>query len=334
MNEIVNADYMIVQERTLSVIVSEILTIERNVYSVALDGAIQIGQRLHEAKAQVEHGDWENWCKQNLNYSHSQATRFMKIATEYGDENSPYSKIATSQDFSISKALELLKVPEEDIETFAENNDIESDTVKELREKIRVLNAEKESLADEKKDAYDTAAKAEAEFTKLRLAKIEAEDQVKEAAAEIESLKAELQKAKENGGDPEKLKVVEEKLSAAEAEIEAQKEKAKKLKEKAKAEKEKKDEEISAAVEAAKTEARKKALDESGVPELEAKIASLEKKLANSADDNKVRFKVLVDDVQDTWNSCIYLARADASGNMLRALEVVMENMKEELKRG
>lgn len=332
MNGIVNADYMIVQERTLSVIVSEILTIERNVYSVALDGAIQIGQRLHEAKAQVEHGDWENWCKQNLNYSHSQATRFMKIATEYGDENSPYSKIATSQDFSISKALELLKVPEDEVETFAENNDIESDTVKELREKIKALNAEKESLADEKKDAYDTAAKAEAEFSKLRVAKIEAEEQVQNAAAEIESLKAELQKAKENGGDPEKLKAMEEKLSAAEAEIEAQKEKAKKLKEKAKAEKEKKDEEINAAVEAARSEARQQALAESGVTELEAKIASLEKKLANSADDNKVRFKVLVDDVQDTWNSCVYLAQSDESGNMLKALGIVLQHMSDQLK--
>lgn len=92
MNEIVNADYMIVQERTLSVIVSEILTIERNVYSVALDGAIQIGQKLQEARSQVEHGDWEEWCKENLNYSRRQAERFMQIATNYGDENSIYSK--------------------------------------------------------------------------------------------------------------------------------------------------------------------------------------------------------------------------------------------------
>lgn len=327
MNEIVNVDYMTVQERTLSVIVSEILTIERNVYSVALDGAIQIGQRLHEAKAQVEHGDWENWCKQNLNYSHSQATRFMKIATEYGDENSPYSKIATSQDFSISKALELLKVPEDEVENFVENNGIENDSVRELREKIEALNKEKEALEAGKKEADDEAAT-------LRHANAVAADKEKSYEEEIESLKARLQEAKENGGDPEKLKAMEDKLSAAEAEIEAQKEKAKKLKEKAKAEKEKKDEEINAAVEAAKSEARQQTLAESGVPELEAKIASLEKKLANSADDNKVRFKVLVDDVQDTWNSCIYLAQADTSGNMLRALEIVIENMKEELKRG
>lgn len=325
MNEIVNADYMIVQERTLSVIVSEILTIERNVYSVALDGAIQIGQRLHEAKAQVEHGDWENWCKQNLNYSHSQATRFMKIATEYGDENSPYSKIATSQDFSISKALELLKVPEDEVENFVENNDIENDSVRELREKIEALNKEKEALEAGKKEADDEAAA-------LRRANAVAADKEKSYEEEIESLKARLQEEKENGGDPEKLKAMEEKLSAAEAEIEAQKEKAKKLKEKAKAEKEKKDEEINAAVEAAKSEARQQALQESGVPELEAKIASLEKKLANSADDNKVRFKVLVDDVQDTWNSCVYLAQADTTGNMMRALSVVIENMNERLK--
>lgn len=332
MNEIVNADYMIVQERTLSVIVSEILTIEKSVYKVAMDGAIEIGRRLQEAKEQVEHGEWENWCKENLNYSKRNAENFMKIATEYGNENSVYAKTQTSADISISKALELLKVPEDEVENFVENNDIESDTVRELREKIKALNAEKESLAEDKRDAYDTAAKAEAEHAKLRIAKIEAEEQAKKASAEIESLKAALQEAKENGGDPEKLKAVEEKLKAAEAEVEAQKEKTKKLKEKAKAEKELKEAEIEKAVEAAKAEAREKALAESGVPELEEKIIQLEKKLANSADDSKVRFKVLVDDVQDTWNSCVYLAKADPSGKMISALAVVLENMKEGLK--
>lgn len=332
MNEIVNADYMIVQERTLSVIVSEILTIEQNVANVAMTGAIQIGQKLQEAKAQIETGEWEKWCSENLNYSKRQAERFMKIATEYGDENSAYSKATTWSELSISKAYRLLQVPEEEVETFTEEHDINDMTVKELEAEIKKLKAEKESLTEDKKDAYDTAAKAEAEYTKLKMAKVEAEEQAQKAAAEIEELKTALQEAKDNGGDPEKLKAVEEKLKAAEAEVEAQKEKAKKLKEKAKAEKEKKDEEISAAVEAAKAEAREKALAESGVPELEEKIMQLEKKLANSADDSKVRFKVLVDDVQDTWNSCVYLAKADQTGKMISALAVVLENMKEGLK--
>ncbi len=136
MNEIVNAEYRVVQERTLPVIASEILQIERNVYAVAMDGAIQIGRKLQEAKDMVEYGQWESWCRDNLNYSHSQATRFMKIATEFGDKNTPYSKIATSQEVSISKALELLKVPEEQVETFVEEHDIEEISVRELREEI------------------------------------------------------------------------------------------------------------------------------------------------------------------------------------------------------
>ena len=60
MSNIVEADFKIVQERTLPVIAGEILQIEENVGRVALDGAIRIGERLKEAKEKVEHGQWEN----------------------------------------------------------------------------------------------------------------------------------------------------------------------------------------------------------------------------------------------------------------------------------
>ena len=81
MNNIVEAEYKVMQERTLSVIASEILLIEENVGRVALDGAIRIGEKLKEAKEKVEHGQWETWCKENLDYSKSKAEKLMKIAT-------------------------------------------------------------------------------------------------------------------------------------------------------------------------------------------------------------------------------------------------------------
>ena len=50
MSNIVEAEYTIVQERTLPVIISEIHIIEQNVAKTALEGAVQIGTRLQEAK--------------------------------------------------------------------------------------------------------------------------------------------------------------------------------------------------------------------------------------------------------------------------------------------
>ena len=120
MSNIVEADYRVVQERTLPVIASEILFIESQVARTALEGAIQIGLKLKEAKEQVEHGQWENWCRKNLNYSKSKAEKLMRIASEYGDENSIYAKTYTCTDLSISKALSLLQVPEEEVKNFSE----------------------------------------------------------------------------------------------------------------------------------------------------------------------------------------------------------------------
>ena len=144
MSNIVEADYRVVPERTLPVIASEILYIESQVAKTALDGAIQIGNKLKEAKGKVDHGQWEDWCSENLNYSKSKAEKMMKIATEYGDENSPYAKTYMCTDLSISKALRLLQVPENDVESFAEKNDIQDMTVKELEDKIKALKQEKE----------------------------------------------------------------------------------------------------------------------------------------------------------------------------------------------
>ena len=81
MSNIVEAKYRVVHERSLPVIASEILYIESQVAKTALEGAIQIGMKLKEAKEKVEHGQWENWCSENLNYSKSKTEKLMKIAS-------------------------------------------------------------------------------------------------------------------------------------------------------------------------------------------------------------------------------------------------------------
>ena len=48
----------------------------------ATEGALIVGKMLTEAKAQVKHGDWENWLLQNCNLAHRTARAYMRLAKE------------------------------------------------------------------------------------------------------------------------------------------------------------------------------------------------------------------------------------------------------------
>ena len=161
MEQIVNAEYQVVQERTLPVIASEIKIIEQQTAKSVLENGIQIGIRLQEAKEQVCHGNFEEWCKENLNYTSRTARKFMQLATEYGDENGLISNRNISSDLSISNALSLLKVPEEDREKFVENHEIGDMTNKELEEEIRQLKAEKLQAKTKEKELQEQIQKKE-----------------------------------------------------------------------------------------------------------------------------------------------------------------------------
>lgn len=312
MSNIVEADYRVVQERTLPVIESEILFIESQVARTALEGAIQIGLKLKEAKEQVEHGQWENWCHENLNYSKSKTEKLMRIASEYGDENSIYAKTYTCTDLSISKALSLLQVPEEEVKNFSENNDVESMTVKELNDKIKALESEKEMRAVE-----------------VNVLTEEYEKRLTAADEELEHIKNELTELQDSTADPDAL-------ADLEAKIEKAKEKEKKLKEEMKQEKESRDLQIQQAVEEKADQLRKEAEQaaagrlseaESLNTELAEKLDHLEKKLESRTDESLLLFKLKSDQLQEVFREC--LQAADEAGNpkLKQALKGLMQKL-------
>lgn len=286
MSNIVEADFQVIQERTLPVIATEILQIEENVGRVALDGAIRIGQRLKEAKEKVEHGQWENWCRDNLNYSKSKTEKLMKIAAEYGDENSLYAKTYTCTDLSISKALRLLQVPEEEVETFAENHNVEDMTIKELEKEIKEL-----KVKNEEKEAENTNLLSKiGEFEKQEVDSkriSELETKLEKQAKQNQKLNEKLQKEK-----AEKDREVQEALAEE--------------KEKAKAEAE------SAAADKIR-EAEKKS------DELLEKIEQLEKKAENASNENILLFKLKVDQLQEVYADCESAADASSEPEKLKA---------------
>ena len=312
MSSIVEADYRVVQEHTLPVIASEILFIESQVARTALEGAIQIGLKLKEAKEQVEHGQWENWCHENLNYSKSKTEKLMRIASEYGDENSIYAKTYTCTDLSISKALSLLQVPEEEVKNFSENNDVESMTVKELNDKIKALESEKEMRAVE-----------------VNVLTEEYEKRLTAADEELEHIKNELTELQDSTADPDALADLEAKLEKA-------KEKEKKLKEEMKQEKESRDLQIQQAVEEKADQMRKEAEQaaagrlseaESLNTELAEKLDHLEKKLESRTDESLLLFKLKSDQLQEVFREC--LRAADEAGNpkLKQALKGLMQKL-------
>lgn len=289
MSDIIEAKYRVVHERSLPVIASEILYIESQVAKTALEGAIQIGMKLKEAKEKVEHGHWEEWCSENLNYSKSKTEKLMKIAAEYGDENSPYAKTYTCTDLSISKALRLLQVPETEVESFAEKNDIQDMTVKELEDKIKALKQEKE----------DQSVEMEKEILELQ-------EQMEKKNDEAERLAEELESMKSQTADPEEIIKLEEKLHKA-------KKRENDLKEKLKAEKEARDQEIQKAlekegdklkVEAETAAAKQIESTQRENEEMTQRVKELEAKIDNVSNESLVLFKLKVDQLQKIYQEC------------------------------
>jgi chromosome segregation ATPase len=222
MNEVVDVEFREIQERTLPVIASEIKTIEEVVYKTTLEGVIQIGKRLEEAKGKVGHGSFSGWCKEYLGYSQRQAQKYMELSSKYSDENSPFSNANISSHLSISKAYSLLALPEEEVENFTEEHDIESLTVKQLEEEIKNLKEEKArelkekteevqdlkkimlQLENEKANIPDTEA-LEAELKQMREALEQAETEKEKLEKKVDKFKGKADRAEE-----EKEKAVKE----------------------------------------------------------------------------------------------------------------------------
>ena len=112
--------------RPIETITAEIQFYKQQAGSAFLD----IGRRLCEAKAQLDHGQWLKWLKEQADMSVSSAERLMQVSKKY-------SNSATLRNLSYSKVLALLSVPDEERERFAEEVNAGELSVRELRQAIR-----------------------------------------------------------------------------------------------------------------------------------------------------------------------------------------------------
>lgn len=308
MNEIIEANYQIEQERTPEVLIAEIKMIERSTSQAILEGCIAIGARLKEAKEKVPHGEWESWCETNLNYKKRWVEQMMQISAEYGDENSPYfkaiSKTHTCADLGISNALRLLRVPENEVENFVEEHpELPDMKVRELEEEIRKLKEKNEEAEDELKSLADSNEDLEDDLD-------EAEKKLKEAEEDIKRLEEELKIA--NG--EEEIKAAEaakaqaeEERSKAKAALKDANKKLKELKEQMKQAEEAKEKEIKDRIAGAKEtiafDAKREAQKEcqQAIDEAKAQVEKLQRQLAQNNNEQIAIHKVKMKTIQDTY---------------------------------
>lgn len=154
-------------KRTPEVIGAEIRSLTTQARSITLWYGIEIGRRLTEAKEMVNHGEWLPFLEQQTEFSQPTASRFMRLYKEYGaDQNSLFgaeSKYATLNNLSISNALRLLALPEEERESFAAENDLENKSAREVEALIKEKTALEQQLKETKEGQALALAEAMAE---------------------------------------------------------------------------------------------------------------------------------------------------------------------------
>lgn len=321
MPDLINADYQVVQERTPEVIRAEIKTIEAQVYQTTLEGVVHIGRKLVELKEIVGHGNWLPWCKENLGYSDRQARRYIEISENYGSGNSAYSNWTTSSNLSISKAYSLLQLPEDEVESFAEEHDIQDMTVAQLEAEIKEWKSKAEA--------------ADASLTEEKSRNAELMDVIDEGEKRRLELVNEITELEAQTADPEEI----EKLKS---QLEKEKEKVKKAKADLATEKENVQTKIDAAVNAKSDELKKAAEIEQqrNIRQLEVnlKYASeeaqhLRKQLEQSESEEIATFKVMSKQIQQDFNEMNTAIQAmaqkdfDQSERMKGALKRIMSEL-------
>lgn len=193
----------------------EVIETEINFYKQqTASGIIEIGRRLIEAKAQLEHGQWGKWLEDKVQFTQETARKFMRCAEEYSNSNLDWN-------LGQSKLFALLSVPSEEREAFInEPHEIDGEqktvyemTKRELQQAIKErdqykkdkdkVSKEKNKLAkeNEKLQGLAQSERIKAVNEKERAEKLEEElgllqerFNVQEAdkASELEALRSEL----------------------------------------------------------------------------------------------------------------------------------------------
>lgn len=315
--------------RDINTITSEIRYIQNDVQQYAAQGALKIGERLCEAKELLGHGEFLPWIKDEFGWTDRTAQKLMAVYREFGDSQKslfgPEINTKTYSDLPVSKLYLLISVPESEREDFVKENNVAEMSVREMEKLLR----EKKEAEEESREAHAELDKLADKYAALSAVASEQEKELKAAQADV-SASIEAAK-KEAAAEAEKARRAAEKAQkAAEAE-------AKKARDEAEAAKKdlqqlRDNPEIPQEV-----MDKLKAQFGKAAEEAEARARAAEAKL-KTADPDVAMFKLHFDNLQKTAASMAQLiAKMKQSGNvdmadkLSRAACAVLERVKEEL---
>lgn len=323
----------------------EVITAEIRFYKdQAARNLIEIGRRLNEAKAQLNHGDWLPWLNDKVEFSERTAQNLMRIAREY-------TNTQLVSDLGLQKAILMIGMgTEEEREAFvSQPHELPSGvekmvadmTAKELQQVMDELEAVKkkhaeeiqqmtlqiaaleENAEEEGRMQADAVAELREKLDNAKKKAIEREKRVQELKKELEAARAEVQAPAEP--DETMLAKLRKDIAKEEAEKLAQKLK------KAKDDQKKAEDAAKAAKEElAAAERRTERQKQAAIEEKQALQAALEKKdkqLAQSGNQELVVFKIHFEQAKKEINTLLEMidTAGENAENMSRAMQAFLE---------
>lgn len=329
------------QKRNIDVVTAEIKSLCLEARHMMLIYAIEIGRRLVEAKDILPHGEWGDWLRNEVEFSQSTANKHMKLFEKFGARQiSLLGAELNSETFTnltYSQALKLISVPDEELEDFVKDNDIEHKSVREIERlvKERDAAAEKAAAAEQKLNEFLEEAKeidgeksraesiAEERERELERERQNAEDlrnSIREMKQELENAQREVEEYRKRAEEPSLTKEQTDKLKAEitakmkeehAEELKAAIEKAEKKLNSAKNAQQKAEKAAAAADSRADEESAKNRL-------LQEQVDKLRNELAKSRNEELVRVNILFENTQRYIDKMNILLDGVPDGNVYR----------------
>lgn len=335
----------IVTVRDPEVIAAEINTIKRQVRESAILASIQIGGKLVEAKGMLEHGQWQKWLEENVEYSQSTANYLMQLYNEYGTGQQDLFDTWTSSEafgkLSYSQHIALLSLPFGERASFVQETGAEEMSARQLQAAIRerqeaqkaretaeqLLQTEQES----RKKLMDQLQKEQASAKEAEKAREKALMELEQARQETARLRQEQENREENPQIPEELM---EKLRR-----EAEEAAAKEAEETARKKVQTADEAAAAATKRAQELQKEVERLQSGEAGLRQEVENLRKQARMGNPDVAV-FQTLYIGLQEDWNRImgawkkVALEDGEAAESCRKALQAALQKFRWDMGEG
>ena len=166
---------------------------------MALHYGIQIGYRLKLAHEIVGPHGWAEWLERETEFSAAAASRFEALYKGYGEDQGSLfgvgNKFPTLENLSISNALKLLAVPEEEREKVAEELGAEALSARELEKALKERDEALRQLREMEEGEGLAVAELQEKLDRAREEKAAAEKEARRAAEDIGPYREKLEAA-------------------------------------------------------------------------------------------------------------------------------------------